>query len=373
MRLAFGWMVFSCILGNVQGQGAGPTPAAAAPRSADEAWEQVSAKARTAADIKVSKPSAFVAADAADATRIKDQRAKRAQAQRGAAEAAKTFHSTYPQHAKALAARKVEVLAGLEGILPSDRLHEKAVLAVAEAFRRNPALPVADRLEVAHAIEAREVERRLPGYPWFKNPVLAESMLDRLRIEFSDRPEVWGRYLALAQHTYCDAGRDIARRIVQSDTASEQTKLAARAILERYTLVRQPLDFPVVPVQGRPTTLAALAGKTTVVCFWDGTRSPDGPPGLADQRRNPRPDTRWIYISIGALPEGPRSKKQTFSGPQGVFAAEASGWQSPLVAKVKLQSLPYVFVLDEKKNLSAYGRIDELPALFAGIGRPALP
>jgi len=34
--------------------------------------------------------------------------------------------------------------------------------------------------------------------------------------------------------------------------------------------------------------------------------------------------------------------------------------------------LPYVFVLDEQKRLSGYGRVDEIPALIAGIGRKEL-
>jgi hypothetical protein len=40
---------------------------------------------------------------------------------------------------------------------------------------------------------------------------------------------------------------------------------------------------------------------------------------------------------------------------------------------LRVRQLPYAFVLDEAKQLSGYGRIHEIPALLAGIGRPALP
>ena len=192
---------------------------------------------------------------------------------------------------------------------------------------------------------------------------------DRLHAEFGEQPEVWGSYLALAQNTYCDAGRDVAHRIVQSPYAPEPTKAAARRILERHALVRQPLDLPLTPAQGRPTTLAQLAGKTTVVCLWDGTRYPEGPPGLHDFAKNPLPSTKWIYISLGQLAAMPKGKKPT-AAPPGTTCVEALGWSSPVAAKLRLSQLPYVFVFDEVQ--SGLRSIDEILVFIAGIGRQAV-
>jgi len=221
-------------------------------------------------------------------------------------------------------------------------------------------------------MESRDIARKLPGHPWFTNPVLAETMLDRLLVEFGQQPEIWASFLALAENTYCDAGHDTAYRILQSPYAPAPTKAAARRILERYTLVRNPLDFPLAPTQGKPTTLAELAGKTTVVCLWDGTKHPEGPPGLHAYKKNPLPNTKWVYISVGAL-DPPKKGRNSNAAPPGTTCVEPLGRGGPVASKLKVTQLPYVFVLDEKKQLSGYGRIDEIPALLAGIGRPALP
>jgi hypothetical protein len=149
-------------------------------------------------------------------------------------------------------------------------------------------------------------------------------------------------------------------------------KASARRLLDRYALVRRPLDFPLVPVQGRATNLSQLAGKTTIVCFWDGTHHPEGPPGLYDFKKKSTPSTKWIYVSLGALGTGAKGIKPLVS-PPGTICVEPLGWQSPLVRRLRLNELPYVFVLDEKQQLSGYGRIDEIPALISGIGRPILP
>ncbi len=340
--------------------------------SADQAWSAVTILGQSAADFKVTKIKGMVAASRAESIKGRNEREARALKFRAVAQNAREFHTRYPTHPKMAEARKLEALASLDGITPTDKIYERAALATATAFRANPAHPMADRIQVAHAMESVTIARKTLGRPWFANPVLAETMLDRLHAEFGEQPEIWGNFLALAQNTYCDAGNDVAHRIVQSPYAPEPTKAAARRILERHALVRRPLDLPLNPTRGRPTTLAQLAGKTTVVCVWDGTRYPEGPPGLHDFTKNPLPNTKWVYISLGQLGVLPKGKKPT-AAPPGTTCVEALGSSGPLAAKLQISQLPYVFVLDDQQRLSGYGRIDEIPALLAGIGRPALP
>ena len=346
------------------------TPPAASP--ADQAWLALRAQHQAAANSRITRLKGVVPASPAEAAALKNERSARAQKFRATALAAKDFGSRFPQHTRSPEARKLEALAGLEGILPTDKAHERTALASASAYRTNPANPLADRFAVAHAMESRELRKKTLGRPWFTNPVLAETMLDRLRREFGEQPVVWASYLALARNTYCDAGRDVAYRVVQSPYAPEPTKVAARRILERYTLVRQPLDLPLTSSQGLPTTLSRLVGKTTVICFWDGTRHPEGPPGLHDYKKNPFPNTSWVYVSVGALGSMPAGKSRA-SAPPGTTCVETLGWRSPVVSQLRISELPYAFVLDEQKRLSGFGRIDEIPALLAGIGRPVLP
>lgn len=344
---------------------------AARPNPADTAWSNVTALSRSAAAAKVTPPL-LVAPNATAAAASKLEREQRAQKFRATAQSAKAFHTQNPTHPKAREARKLEALAALEGITPTDKTYKTAALATASAFRTNPVNPASDRFEVAHAIERRAVGLKIPGRPWFSHPALGEMMLDRLRTEFGELPEVWGSYLALAENAACDDGRDVAIRITQSPAAPASTKASARRLLERYTLVRQPLDFSLTPTSGRGTTLGQLAGKVTVVCLWDGTRYPAGPPGLQEYKKNPAPNTNWVYLSIGALGPLPKGAKSA-AAPSGTTCVEPLGWKSPLVAKLRLSQLPYAYVLDDRQRLSAYGRIDEIPALIKGIGRPVLP
>jgi hypothetical protein len=56
-----------------------------------------------------------------------------------------------------------------------------------------------------------------------------------------------------------------------------------------------------------------------------------------------------------------------------MLCLEPAGWRSPVVSTLRINQLPYAFVLDERQRVSGYGRLSEIPALLAGIGRPILP
>ncbi|MDP3072042.1 MAG: hypothetical protein Q8N18_17250 [Opitutaceae bacterium] len=334
--------------------------AAARQAAADTAWAAVGDRVRVAGDTKVSVGPVAVAI-------LKAEKNQRAHNYRAAAQGARDFAAQYPEHGKAGEARKTAVLAELEGTLSGDKTHERAAVAAAAAFRSDKANPVPARYEVAHAMDRRDVSKKILWRPWYAHTPLAEQMLDRLHAEFGGIPEVYAGYLALAEHTNCDNGRDVALKLVQS-SAPAATKAAAQRLLDRYALVRQPLDFPLVPTQGPRTTLAQLAGKRTVVVFYDGTRSPAGPPGLHDFRKNPTPDTRWVYIALGT-PAALAPGKKPNAAPPGTLCVEPLGLRSPVAAQLRLNRLPFALVLDEQKRLSSYGRIDELPWMLSTTHR----
>ncbi len=345
-----------------QGNSNNSQSAAATKTAADLAWDNLGTLTKNAGNSP--KTAGPVSAET-----FKAERDARANKFRQLAQSANDFAAQNPGHAKAREARKVEALAGLEGIVVDDVAHERTAVATAAAYRADKGNPASDRFEVAHAMDGRAISKKIMGRPWHSHAPMAEDMMDRLRVEFGHRPEVYGGYVSLAEHADCDNARDVALKIMQSP-APPFAKTAARRLLERYALVRQPLDFPLTPVQGKATTLAKEAGKTTVVVLYDGIRSPAGPPGLHDYKKNPRPNTQWIYIAIGTPPPLAKGAKP-WQKPPGLDCVEALGTKSPLYAQLKLTQLPAVFVLDEAKKLSAYGRIDQMPWLFTGIGRPA--
>jgi hypothetical protein len=313
-----------------------------------------------------------VPADRAEADRRRREQEDGARRFREVARTARAFAARHGSHPRAVDAAKVAILADLEGILPRDARHAADARSAAEAFRRNPRHPVAARAEVALALEQREIRRRTLGRPWHAQPVLAEEMLDRLRGEFGDRAELWQAGLTLAEGAACDAGREAAQRVYQAPGAAPGLRAAAQQVLERYALVRQPLALTLTPAGGRPTVLERLAPERTVLCFYDAERQPLGPPGLHALAERPPGRVGWIYVAVGRpapVPKGSRARPR----PNGVLCLEPAGWRSPVVSALRINQLPYAFVLDERQRVSGYGRLSEIPALLAGIGRPILP
>lgn len=317
----------------------------------------------------------------------------RVQSARQTAAAAKAFYTRFPAHAQAPDARKLEALSGLAGITAADQPHEAAALKAAGEFRANRAHPIVDRYEVAHAVERQVIGRKLGGKSWLSSPFESEAMADRLRGEFGHLPQVDANYLAVAQYTPCDHSREVAQRILGMPV-SPSIKAAAQRLVDRGNLIGRPLDFPLTPAAGPPTRLAALAGSTpgvrTLVVFWDAVRSPAGPPGLHPFVQKAPPNTQWVYVALGAwrpptkaspgnanasaaaanaaARAGPPAIRAS-AAPPGTYCVEPLGLRSTVAAQLKLSSLPFVCVVDDRKRLNAFGRIDEIPALLAGINR----
>ena len=271
----------------------------AAKDDAEREWDHVARLRREAGRPARPRPVDPVPADRAEADRRRREQEEGARRFREVARQARDFAARHGSHARAVDAAKVAILADLEGILPRDARHAADARSAAESFRRNPRHPAAARAEVALALEQREISRRTLGRPWHAQPVLAEGMLDRLRGEFGDRPELWQAGLTLAEGAACDAGREAAQRVYQAPGAAPGLRAAARQVLERHALVRQPLALTLTPAGGRPTTLERLAPGRTVLCFYDAERQPLGPPGLHALAERPPSRVGWIYVAVG--------------------------------------------------------------------------
>jgi len=344
----------------------------AAKDEAERHWDDVARLRREAGRPARPRPEDPVPADRAEAARRRREQEEGARRFREVARTARDFAARHGAHPRAAEAAKVAILADLEGILPRDARHAADARSAADSFRRNPRHPAAARAEVALALERREITRCTLGRPWHAQPVLAEGMLDRLRGEFGDRVELWQAGLTLAEGAACDAGREAAQRVYQAPGASPALRAAARQVLERHALVRQPLALTLTPAGGRPTALERLAPGRTVICFYDAERQPLGPPGLHALAERPPPRVGWIYVAVGRPAPGPKGAPPR-PRPAGTLCLEPAGWRSPVLATLRINQLPYAFVLDERQRVSGYGRPSEIPALLAGIGRPILP
>lgn len=355
-----------------------PLPAAAPPPSgpaaAEAEWDLVARLRRQLGPPpRPSGPSVPAApADRAAADRRRRERERRAFEARELARAARGFLARHGSHPRAAESAKLAILSDLEGILPRDPRHAADARAAAEAYRRNPRHPVPSRIEVALALERREVARRTLGRTWHARPLLAETALDRLRGEFGERAEVWSAFLSVAEGAPCDAGRELAHRVAQAPSAPAPLRASAQLVLERHALLRRPPVVPVTPAGGQPTPLWKLARGRTVVCLYDAARHPLGPPGLHGLAERPPAGVGWIYLALGKAGSPPRGARPR-PRPAGLVCSDPAGWHSQAVEALRINQLPYVVVLDDRMRVSGYGRIEEIPDLLAGIGRPVLP
>lgn len=378
IRLTRWFVMFALAASLLLAQGNGGATVRA-PSAGDDVWARVVALHKSAvvpilgatgpASTAKSTPSAVTPPSAASVTpqsktaeQKKTEVLARANSFRAVAQAAKEFHAQYPSHANAHAARKLEALAGIEGIVADDKTHEAAALKTADDYRKNKTIFAADRFEVAHAVERLHLVRANGGKPWHARPNESEAMTDRLRKEFGDSPHVQGGYLAIAEGADCENSGEIAAKVLQMRPTPE-ARYQAQRIFDRWKLIGQKLDLPLTATDGRAFRLGQVAGPRTVVYVWEGGRDPKGPIGLKGPAKAAPPGTQWVYLSLGAFTPVAADAKARGT-PAGIYCVEPLGMRSPIAEQFKISSLPWVCVLDATGTVVGFGKPSELPALL---------
>jgi hypothetical protein len=343
----------------ISGAGLACTLHAQSSSGGDESWSNVTALANAAAaPVIVSSPQSPETLRAAEKERTDKFRA--------AATAAGDFKTTYPDHAKSAHARKLEVLAMLEATAAESAEQRGQALATADAYRRDTRNAPSDRFQVASAVERGELSRRLEGAPWYANAIEAERMGDRLRKEFGELPEVYGTYLSIAEDASCFNSGDVAIKILQA-TPPPGIRRSAQRVLDRWKMIGRPLELSLNTFDGSTTSLSTLAGRRTVIVLYSTDADPAGPRGLDAFRNAPPSGVNWVYIALGSAPAQPGITTAVVPGP---LCVDTLGSQGHVARELKVSKLPAVYVLDDKRTLFGFGRIDQLPWLL-GLSDPA--
>lgn len=338
------------------------------PASFDSDWNRILSLGQTAVVSAASEKSAATISPGTAASLAAVQ--TRANSYRALAAAAKEFYNRYPQNSNGIAARKIEALAGLQGITDDDIAYEQTAMATASSFRNDRTNPVGDRFEVAHAVEARQVSKKLKGKSWISSPIEAEAMADRLHLEFGDIPHAHAMILSVAEATTCDNARDLAVKLLQSPAVAPEMREAAQRVYDRVSLMGKTLDFPLVTSDGRAVRLRQLEGTHTVVYVWSADRDAKGPSGLQPVKNNVPAGTQWVYVALGNyVPTAAATRARGI--PPGIYCNEISGLKSPVVEQLKITQLPCAFVFDANGVLTGFGKPGELPRLLARPFDPA--
>lgn len=292
----------------------------------------------------------------------KAEKQVRLDAFRQAAQSAKDFRTQHPNDPNAPAAKKLEALAGIEGIGDDDKGQEIAALQTAADYRNDKTNFISDRFEVAHAVERLKVSQKLGGANWLSSPIEAETMVDRLREEFGEFPGVHGSYLTVAEAGTCDSAGDLARKLMSLPVEPE-VRASAERIYRRATLIGTKVDLQLTLAGGKATRLSQLDGDHTVLYVWSPDRDPKGPSGLQPIKKRVPGDTRWIYLALGNYsPDAVDPKRR--GTPVGTYCIEPSGWKSPIVETLQVTQLPYVYIFDAHGVLTGFGSVEEIPALL---------
>lgn len=177
---------------------------AAVARNADQAWTDLTAQKNTQG--KGGKSVTAVAPASDRKARIAEQADDSAKL----AQSARAFYQQYPNHPKAAEAKKIEVVAAIHGIKPENPAQERDAVGAATLFRRNQLNPLADRFEVALALDRYQHSQTLKSRRVQDATAEWVRLADNLKKEFGDLPALQEYYVSIARRAETSAATAIA-------------------------------------------------------------------------------------------------------------------------------------------------------------------
>ena len=374
------WLLSPCL---ICGQTVAQPATAISP--ADAAWQSLTAL-RIAATSSVSTnavsgispappaPSTLVSANAganaasvgtsANVKVVAEQAATRS---RQAAEAAKNFYTTYPTHANAPEARKIEALGELRGIKHGDAVHETKAMTLAAAFRADLRHPQPARVEVAFAMDRAELSRRVKTKEKTGRVQERIRVGDRLRAEFGEIPEYHAYSMEVARTADLPTALRLATETSVARSASPESKAQAKVILERTALLGKTVNLKLDALDGPDVDLAKPNGKITVLVAWSPSVDPKKLDPLKPLARMLPSGAQVVFLALGGTEKQVKSAKSAMPLPGTLCLAPAGPRSRAASDALKLQyaPLPRLYVFNSAGKLAGFGPLEDLPALLA--------
>lgn len=102
-----------------------------------------------------------------------------------------------------------------------------------------------------------------------------------------------------------------------------------------------------------------------VVLAWDASDGSTGLPDLSSLKSQIPPGSKWVYVAVGkSLP--PIADLKARAPYPGAHCLAEPGLGGAVARALKIQQLPYAYVIDGRGKLSGFGAIAELPELIKG-------
>ena len=132
-------------------------------------------------------------------------------------------------------------------------------------------------------------------------------------------------------------------------------------------LVGRRLTSSVTTLDGKSIDLGRLSGSPALICVWS-TTNPGTIEALAKVPPGQIKNFQVLYFAPGANAEQLKAL-QTTPGAPGILCYQPIGAKRRLTDELRVQQLPYVFVLNGSGVVVGYGPADQTAALLALVGK----
>lgn len=293
---------------------------------------------------------------------------------RTAAELARQFHLQNPNHPKAAEARKIELVNAFRGVEIGNATEAQAPLTTARAFRGNPANSIADRLEVALAMDQFVFSLRVKSGTARLTVLDRVRLADTLRVEFGDVAALHDHYMEFAREADQFTAQRIARTTLSSPVASASAKARAQMIVDERALIGRKMSLSLTSLKGADTQVGRSTGKLTVLYAYLTKDSRSAEAAEPFLRYLPK-DAEIIYVGMGGTRQQMTPKESVEHYKRNYCHVPAGLASRGFIENLKLQyaPLPRVFVVDGNGVLSAIGAPADIPNLLRTATAQAVP
>ena len=270
-----------------------------------------------------------------------------------AADQARDFYTRFPNHPKAEDARRIEYNLLT---LAVQKYHDTNQVEHLAALRQEHIKDASTSPDDSFDLRLQEVEeaamaKKADG----KAAVFAEleKGVRELQKEYPKRPEIYALLLQIASSSDPDKARALMKEVADN-APSEEIKQAATAQLKQMEALGQPFDMQYAAVDGRQVDLAKMKGKVVLIDFWATWCGPcvaELPDVKAAYDKLHGKGFEIVGVSLDQDESALKKfvKEKDMAWPQ---FFDGQGWQNRLAVEHGIQSIPAMWLVDKKGNLS---------------------